>query len=114
MTSEALQQRIHGREEVEALLELCADKPISFREGMASAMLTYAEAMLGATKSSVEAMSDEQAQEFEHTFITFGQHTSMLFRDIPIAYLTWLADQSVPLMCYLRSKRGLKRIEKGE
>lgn len=59
-------------------------------------------------------MTDDQAARFESQTIWFGAHSGTMYRDVPIDYLTWLSDQTLPLQAYLRSWRGQQRIERGE
>lgn len=55
------------------------------------------------------AMTDEQADEFEHTKIDFGKYQGELFCNIPIEYIAWLADKSIGLRRYMQSSRAQRR-----
>lgn len=59
-------------------------------------------------------ISDQEAIAFESRQINFGQHAGKAFSEVPISYLTWIADSSNGLQAYLKSDRGQKRIEVGE
>lgn len=59
-------------------------------------------------------LTDDEAVEFESTTISFGTHSGKVFSEVPIGYLTWIADSTNQLQAYLKSDRGQKRIEAGE
>lgn len=109
-----IQDRISGRVEAEACLELRARGSEVFERAFAEAMRKYADGVLGAPESSLKVMTREQAEAFEATAIQFGQHRGCQYRDVPIAYLTWLADSANELAAYLRSEIGKRRIEDEE
>ncbi len=52
-------------------------------------------------------MSDKEAKLFGHTTIPFGRHAGERVDDIPMSYLTWLADDGFidNVRRYLKSDR---------
>ncbi len=56
-------------------------------------------------------LDESKAVAFEKRFIEFGVHQGTAYKDVPIEYLTWLADKTLELQAYLRSDRGRQRME---
>jgi hypothetical protein len=100
--------RIEGRKEAEAFLALCAENGEAFMEGVRAAF----HATIPKQPEARMTMNDDEAKRFEATHIGFGQHQGCKYGDVPIDYLTWIADKAIDLQAYLRSDRGKSRIEK--
>ena len=113
---ESTLQRINGRKSAEALLELgmpCEGDTLEFKKGFARQLRAYADSVLGTPPTELRVMSDAEAKEFETQLIRFGVHANNQFKDVPIDYLAWVADQASQLSAYIRSSIGRKRIENG-
>jgi hypothetical protein len=103
--------RINGRLEAEGLLELrqfCGGA--EYNEGFALALREFADSVLGKPETELRVMNDIQAAQFESTDILFGLHRGLSYGEVPILYLSWLADQGANLAAYLRSNRGQRRL----
>lgn len=114
--SASILQRMKGRKVAEGLLELgmpCEGESLAFKQGFAQKLRAYADSVLGTPPTELRVMSDAEAKEFETQLIRFGVHANNQFKDVPIDYLTWVADQASTLSAYLRSSIGRKRIENG-
>lgn len=61
--------------------------------------------------ASLRTIDDTESRSFEARAIAFGIHTGTPYKEIPIGYLTWLADSATELQAYLRSTVGRERIE---
>lgn len=57
-------------------------------------------------------MDEEEAKRFERKEIAYGRHQGQQYGDVPITYLTWVADSATELQAYLRSVRGRERTER--
>jgi hypothetical protein len=112
--SKVIQDRIAGRTEAEACLELAVKGSDAFNRAFAEEMRRFADGVLGPPVQSLSVMTDDQANRFEHHKIEFGKHCGSQYRDIPIDYLVWLADSALELSAYLRSDAGKRRIDIGE
>jgi hypothetical protein len=108
MDIEKTKARIDGRKEAEAFIALCAENGEAFMEGVRAAF----QATMPKQPEARLTMGDDESKRFEATYIGFGQHQGLTYGDVPIDYLTWIADKAIDLQAYLRSDRGRNRIEK--
>lgn len=113
-SDEVIKDRIAGRIEAEACLELAVKGSEAFNRAFAEEMRRFADSVLGSPVQELNVMTDDQADKFERQKIEFGQHCGRQYMDVPIDYLTWLADSKNELSAYLRSDIGKRRIELGE
>jgi len=113
--AERIQERIQGRgiaKTILALAELESQPPNVVEafwdhfntEGMLYQMWEDRAAELGSS-----AMTDAEADEFEHTKIDFGKYQGELFCNIPMEYIAWLADKSIKVRRYMQSRRAQRR-----
>ncbi len=114
-----IEQRIKGRRLADNLLSVIEGDTFTHEaiRGFWSQMLDRCPEQFKPAPPPAEkllTMTDEQAARFESQTIGFGAHSGQVYRDVPIDYLTWLSDQTLPLQAYLRSTRGKQRIERGE
>lgn len=110
----AIETRIQARKVAqEVIAEYISGEDMPFIEGFARGCEKFARETLP-PPVKIEAMTEEQAIAFEQTAIKFGIHDGTKFLDVPIDYLTWLADQQRKLFDYLASERGQDRIESSD
>ncbi len=111
---ERIRQRTDGRKAARTACSLVDinDMPEQIKVGFWLEMINM---MPDEFKNQVAPkITNEDAIAFESRTIEFGAHFGKTFSEIPISYLTWLADSSIALRAYLKSDRGQKRFEAGE
>lgn len=110
--------RIAGRvraEQVIALAELdCESEDFRmafWRELAKRVAAEHSEPAERPGENDLTPMTDEEAKNFErHQTIKFCTHGAKAYGDIPMDYLCWLADSTLPVLKYVRSERGRRRI----
>jgi len=113
MNSQRAKDRIEGRKFAEELLTFIpADSSEEFMEAFAKRLLCFVETIVLSNETTLMVMNDKAAERFENCHrIMYGKHKGKKYIEVPIEYLTWIADSNSQLQAYLRSKRGTKRIE---
>ena len=109
-----VQARVVGRRLAASLIELAGldELPPNAQEGFWDELRRVMPSQPnGALSTPTPAMSDEEAKAFEKTKIPFGQHQFTNYGQVPINYLSWVADQGIQLRRYMRSARAQKREE---
>lgn len=109
-----IKYRIQGRELAEEVIDLASDGSEAFRKAFALHVRKFADLTLGAAPTELRTMNDSEANDFENSIIKYGVHRGLKFREVPMLYLTWIADSNLNLLAYLRSDIGKKRIEEQE
>lgn len=111
MSTEELAERIAFRKDVAGFLEeITEDVTAAQLSGAVAACRAFIARHSSAEEDQCQA-DDAWARSFEQRTISFGLHAGKSFADIPISYLTWLADSSKDLRRYLASRVGQARIE---
>lgn len=113
--SQSTLDRINGRLEAEALLDLrerCGGT--EYNQAFALELRRFADSVLGPVETSLRVMDHVQARDFEEEHIGFGQYQGSAYHDVPIDYLAWVADQANNLAAYLRSDRGKRRLRNSD
>jgi len=111
-----IEQRVQAIKDFAAMLDCLpcgGGDDLAYRIRICELMREYADTHLGKpATSTLLVMNDAQASRFELDLISFGTYLGTQFRDVPIQYLDWVADQSVRLQAYLRSDAAKKRRER--
>lgn len=112
---QAIKDRIQAREEAAEILGVWTpDRSQAYLRAFALAMREFADRVLGPAQSELRVMDDAEAAAFERELIGYGRHKGVALGEVPISYLTWVADSTRTLFAYLRSDRGRARIERDE
>jgi hypothetical protein len=104
-----IQDRIAGRKDTEEFISLASDGNDDYRVGVANAMRAHADEILGKVETGLRVMTDEEAVAFEKQRIEFGKHRGDKFVNVPVSYLSFVADSAMAIAAYLRSDRAAKR-----
>lgn len=114
MSPQDMEDQIEGRKLAKEFTELAEDSSHAFKRGIALHMRAYADSILGPIPTELRVMTNQEADSFGKTAIDFGVHKGTAFHDVPLFYLTWIADKSALIQAYLRSEIVLKRINEAE
>lgn len=111
----ALAQRIAGRKEFQALVQLAVDPEVDphWLDGFVRAARDFVYEQQGPPDGLV-VMSQEEAVRYGKRLMAFGEYEGTKISETPIERLAWYGDAAVPLQAYLRSVVGQRRIDDGK
>jgi len=121
INQETLKQRIIGRKEAEAAIELLRETSAKLSVAAMLAFWNSIREFLDAKGPNQELqangygpMTDTEARDFGQTEMNFGKYAGHLMCDIPLGYLDWLLGKSetdsIRLKRYLANEKVAERL----
>ena len=110
-----IQRRASGAKHLSDVISLAelSDKSPDFLFGFARAMREFADGVseVSPVQETSKAMTDAESRAFEQRACPYRKHQGTPYSDVPIDYLDFVAEGTVPLQRYLGSERAKIRRE---